>query len=173
MKKKMMSLVSVLLLSLFLVTSVSAAGSTSGTKEEASSTDISWSYTKFDADDNVIEEGIIPMQISDDGIIKPQYAWRGITLNNGDHLTLYPTGETQGLYAQKDTNMSIRYQLNRPANHFATIRAYYTPPYEWRSEGIKQTVTDTYKAPVSDYYITSVKNLSSDPFTINIFEIKF
>ncbi|ANA80086.1 hypothetical protein C7121_06940 [Paenibacillus glucanolyticus] len=73
------------------------------------------------------------MQISDDGIIKPQYAWRGITLNNNEHLTLYPRDETRGLYAVKDTNMSIRYQLNRSANHYAWLRAYYTPPYEWRS----------------------------------------
>lgn len=173
MKKKMMSLVSVLLLSLFLVTSVSAAGSTSGTNEEASSTGISWSYTKFDADGNVIEEGIIPMQISDDGIIKPQYAWRGITLYNNEAVTFTPEGNSSGLYAVKGTNMSIRYQLNRPANHYTWIRALTTPPYEWRSEGIKQTVTDTYKAPVSDYYLGYMASLSSDPFTINIFEIKF
>lgn len=78
------------------------------------------------------------MQISDDGIIKPQYAWRGITLNNNEHLRLYPTDETRGLYAVKDTNMSIRYQLNRSANPYAWLRAYYTPTYEWRSEGTKQ-----------------------------------
>lgn len=172
MKKKMMGLVSVLLLSLFLVTSVSAAGSTSGTNEEASSTDISWSYTKFDADGNVIEEGIIPMQISGDGTIRPQMAWRGITLYNNEAVTFKPEFD-RGLYAVKGTNMSIRYQLNRPANHYAWIRAIETPPYEWRSEGTKQTVTDTYKAPVSDYYIGYMASLSSDPFTINIFEITF
>ncbi|MGG3284419.1 hypothetical protein [Paenibacillus solani] len=172
MKKKMMGLVSVLFLSLFLVTSVSAAGSTSGTNEEAYSTDISWSYTKHDADGNVIEEGIIPMQISDDGIIKPQMAWRGITMFNGDGVTFKPEG-SRGLYAAKGTDMSIRYQLNRPANHYAWIRAVETPPYEWRSEGIIQTVTDTYKAPVTDYYIGYLRSQSSEAFTINIFEIKF
>ncbi|MFE0556517.1 hypothetical protein ACFW1P_11390 [Paenibacillus sp. NPDC058910] len=173
MKKKMMGLVSVLLLSLFLVTSVSAAGSTSGTNEEASSTDISWGYTKFDADGNVIEEGIIPMQISDDGTIKPQYAWRGIKMFNGDAVSFYPDGEQRGLYVYKDTNMSIRYQLDRPANHYVWIRAFSTPPYEWRSEGTLQTVTDTYKAPVTDHYLGYFASKSSDPFTINIFEIKF
>lgn len=173
MKKMMMSLVSVLFLSLFLVISVSAEESTSGTKEEVSSTDTSWSYTKLDADGNVIEEGIIPMQISDDGTIKPQVAWRGITLKNNEAATFYPTDEIRGVYAYKGTNINIKYQLSRSANHSAWIRAYSTPPYEWRSEGTKQSVVDTYKAPVDDFYIGFLRNLSSDPFTINIFEISF
>ncbi|MEF2967164.1 hypothetical protein V3851_15105 [Paenibacillus sp. M1] len=173
MKKKMMSLLSVLFLSLFLAVSVSTAASIDGAKGASSSTDITWAYTKIDADGKVIEEGIIPMQSAENGTIKPQMVWKGIILENNEGAYFYPVGQSSGLYAVEDTEMIIKYQLSRSAKHRAWVRAYYTPGEEWAFEGTTSSLSALYYTPVDDYYLGWLKNLSSDEFTINQFEISF
>ncbi|WP_152399116.1 hypothetical protein [Paenibacillus cellulositrophicus] len=130
---------------------------------------ITWNYTVYDKDGNVINQGEVP---NDSGKIQPRYTWSGVTLKNGEHALFVPSTDSRGLWALKGTSMTVSYTLDRSAQHQFEFAGWSSGQLDLNQFG-GIGFSRKYTAPVGDYYRASIYSNSSDPFTIKSFSIVF
>lgn len=126
---------------------------------------ISWDYTVYDKDGNVINTGTLPNA-------NTRYSWSGITLKNDEAVLFTPSNNKKGLYCEKGKQMKISYKLNRTASHRTYVSGYATGGSD-SHEGSWSGQTYYYTAPNSDNYYGFMRNLSSDPITVKSYSITF
>lgn len=127
-----------------------------------------WNYTIYDANGNVKSTGTYTQSG-----MKADYSWGGIVLDNGDAVVLRPSNNVEGFYCVEDTEIDFGYSLSYNAEMETQIMGFSDNSGRYSKTVTTNVWDDCYTVPHTDHYYVYLRNLSSDPVSVDNFYLNF